>query len=214
MSTLCRTRAYDFAKRGLDIIGASFALILTVPIQGAIAVTVARKLGRPVLFRQQRPGRHDKTFTLIKFRSMKDIDEVHGLITDEQRLTSFGKRLRSTSMDELPTLLNVVRGDMSMVGPRPLLVSYLDRYTPEQARRHDVRPGVTGLAQVSGRNAIPWDKKLALDVQYVDHRSLWLDASILCKTITSVLRRKDISSHGHVTTPEFQGTAGEIRGNN
>lgn len=199
-------REYDVPKRALDILGASLAYLISIPIQGVVAVLVAMKLGRPVLFRQQRPGRDERPFTLLKFRTMKKPDEARGLVTDAERLTTFGARLRSTSLDELPTLLNVIKGDMSIVGPRPLLMTYLNRYTSQQARRHEVRPGVTGLAQVSGRNAIDWERKLALDVEYVDNRSLLLDASILWRTIAQVVRRDGISAPGHVTTTEFRGS--------
>jgi lipopolysaccharide/colanic/teichoic acid biosynthesis glycosyltransferase len=199
-------RPYDIVKRILDVLSAAVLLVVTSPVQLIVAIAVASKLGRPVLFRQARPGLHGRVFTLVKFRSMRDSDPARGLVSDEDRLTRFGRGLRSTSADELPTLVNVLRGDMSMVGPRPLLVSYLGRYTPEQARRHEVRPGVTGLAQVSGRNAIEWDEKLRLDVEYVNARSFRLDASILWRTVTSVLRREGISADGHVTSHEFMGS--------
>ncbi|WP_345762843.1 sugar transferase [Diaminobutyricibacter sp. McL0608] len=200
------SKPYDLAKRMLDLVSASVLLVLTSPIQLAVGVAVAAKLGRPVLFRQVRPGLHGRSFTLIKFRSMKDVDVTSGLVTDAERLTRFGRALRATSLDELPTLVNVVRGDMSMVGPRPLLIAYLTRYTPEQARRHEVRPGITGLAQVSGRNDIDWDDKLRLDVEYVDTRGLRLDASIIWRTLSSVVRREGISAEGHATTHEFIGS--------
>lgn len=198
---------YDPVKRGLDLFGASVGFVVSLPIQAVVAIMVAAKLGRPVLFRQQRPGRDGKIFTLVKFRSMKDLDPERGLVTDAQRLTRFGAILRSTSLDELPTLANVIKGNMSVVGPRPLLVSYLDRYTPEQARRHEVRPGITGLAQVSGRNAVDWNDRFALDVHYVDSRSFSLDAKILLRTITSVFKREGISAEGHATMREFGGSA-------
>jgi lipopolysaccharide/colanic/teichoic acid biosynthesis glycosyltransferase len=204
-----RAVTYDHVKRGLDLIGGLLAFAVSLPVQGAVAIAVARKLGRPVLFRQQRPGRDGRVFTLVKFRTMKDPDPVRGLVTDEQRLTPFGARLRATSLDELPTMINVIKGDMSIVGPRPLLVSYLTRYSTLQARRHEVRPGVTGLAQVSGRNSISWDEKLALDVEYVDTRSFRLDARILVRTLTSLLSRDGISADGHVTAHEFMGGANE-----
>ena len=200
------TKPYDILKRALDLVGAGAVLVITLPIQVVVGVAVAAALGRPVLFRQERPGRDAKVFTLVKFRTMKDPDTAKGLVTDEQRLTRFGRLLRSTSLDELPTLLNVVRGEMSLVGPRPLLVRYLERYTPEQARRHEVRPGVTGLAQVSGRNAISWESKFALDVDYVERRSLRLDLRILAMTISAVLNRSGITAHEHVTTHEFTGS--------
>jgi lipopolysaccharide/colanic/teichoic acid biosynthesis glycosyltransferase len=203
-----RPHPYDAVKRVLDVLGAAVLLVVTAPLQLVAAIAIAATLGRPVLFRQSRPGRHGKVFTLVKFRSMRDADPARGLVTDEDRLTPFGRALRSTSVDELPTLVNVLRGDMSVVGPRPLLVSYLDRYSPEQSRRHEVRPGITGLAQVSGRNALDWEDKFRLDVEYVDRRSFRLDAVILWRTLTSVLRRDGISAEGHATSPEFLGSAG------
>ncbi|KQV78061.1 UDP-galactose phosphate transferase [Nocardioides sp. Root122] len=189
----------------MDVVVGSAALILSAPLQLVIALLVHRKLGSPVLFRQPRPGKDGQIFELAKFRTMLEPDESRGLVTDEQRMTAFGAFLRSTSLDELPTLWNVVRGDMSLVGPRPLLVQYLDRYTPEQARRHEVRPGVTGLAQVSGRNAITWDEKFARDVEYVDNHSLRLDVRILWRTVVQVLKRDGISAAGDATMPEFNG---------
>lgn len=194
------------AQRVLDLAVATPALILSLPVQAVVAGVVRRRLGSPVLFRQERPGLHGELFTMRKFRTMRDVDEAHGLVTDEQRLTPFGSFLRSTSLDELPTLWNIVRGDMSLVGPRPLLPQYLDRYTAEQARRHDVRPGLTGLAQVSGRNALTWEQRLALDVEYVDTRSLALDLRILWRTVATVLRREGVAAQGHVTMPEFMGS--------
>lgn len=200
-------RPYDVLQRVLDLVSAATALVLLAPVIAAVAVVVAVKLGRPVLFAQKRPGRDEKIFTLYKFRSMRDIDAAKGLVTDEDRLTPFGKLLRSTSLDELPSLWNVLRGDMSIVGPRPLLVEYLPLYSPEQARRHEVRPGITGLAQVSGRNALSWESKFALDVRYVDSRSLMLDARILLATVRSVFKREGISATGQATMPRFDGGA-------
>lgn len=197
------SRPYDGLKRVLDIVGAAIGLIVLSPVIAVTAVLVAVKLGRPVIFAQPRPGLDGKIFTLYKFRSMRNIDRVKGWVTDEQRLTSFGKALRATSLDELPSLWNVLRGDMSFVGPRPLLVEYLGRYTPEQARRHEVRPGITGLAQASGRNALTWERKFALDVKYVDRRSLGVDLRILVATARSVLVREGISAEGHVTMSKF-----------
>lgn len=194
---------YDGTKRVLDAVSAGLLLLASLPVQAAVAAAVAAKLGRPVLFRQSRPGRNGEVFTLLKFRSMKDVDAAKGLISDESRLTSFGKKLRSTSLDELPTLWNVLRGDMSMVGPRPLLVEYLRRYTPEQARRHEVRPGITGLAQVNGRNSLDWDDRFKLDVDYVDNRSFGLDAQILWRTFSVVFRRQGISAQNHATMQKF-----------
>jgi lipopolysaccharide/colanic/teichoic acid biosynthesis glycosyltransferase len=163
-------------------------------------------MGLPILFRQQRPGLHGKPFTLLKFRTMTDARDAQGnLLPDAERLTPFGSFLRRTSLDELPAFFNVLRGDMSLMGPRPLLMAYLDRYTPEQARRHEVRPGITGWAQVNGRNAITWEQKFVLDVWYVDNWSLWLDLKILFLTGWKVLRREGISQEGHATMPEFLG---------
>lgn len=194
-------------KRLLDILVAVPAFVLSLPVQAAVFVLVARNLGRPVLFRQVRPGLDGVPFEMIKFRTMLPVDPARGQVDDESRMTPLGMRLRSTSLDELPTLINIIRGDMSLVGPRPLLMQYMDRYTPEQARRHEVRPGLTGLAQVSGRNAIDWDRKLALDVEYVDRRSLLLDALILTATVRQVVRREGITAPGEVTTTEFMGSA-------
>ncbi|MCV9996515.1 sugar transferase [Paeniglutamicibacter sp. ZC-3] len=198
-------RAYDVVKRGIDIVGAGTGLVVLSPIIGATAVLVRLKLGSPVLFKQERPGRNGEVFKLYKFRSMLDVDEAKGLIDDEDRLTPFGKILRSTSLDELPSLVNVFRGDMSVVGPRPLLVEYLNHYTPEQARRHEVRPGITGAAQVSGRNALTWEQKFAYDIAYVEGRSLSVDVRILIKTVKSVFAREGISHEGHATMTKFGG---------
>jgi lipopolysaccharide/colanic/teichoic acid biosynthesis glycosyltransferase len=198
-------KPYDPVKRGIDVVVGSAALVLSAPLQLVLAVLVRHKLGFPVFFRQARPGKDGEIFELVKFRTMLEPDESCGLVTDEQRMTPFGAFLRSTSLDELPTLWNVVKGDMSLVGPRPLLAQYLDRYTPEQARRHEVRPGVTGLAQVSGRNAITWAEKFAKDVEYVDRRSLALDAKVVWRTVAQVVRRDGISAEGDVTMPEFTG---------
>lgn len=194
---------YDTIKRGLDLCGATVALILLSPIVLATALVVRVNLGAPVLFTQPRPGRDGRVFKLYKFRSMRSVDAERGWVTDEQRLTRFGRALRSTSLDELPSLWNVLRGDMSFVGPRPLLVEYLSRYSPEQARRHEVRPGITGLAQVSGRNTVDWERRFELDVAYVDSRSLRVDARILTATLRSVVVREGISAEGHVTMRKF-----------
>jgi lipopolysaccharide/colanic/teichoic acid biosynthesis glycosyltransferase len=201
-----RRKRYDVAKRVLDVTIAGTALIVTAPVQASVAVAVAKNLGIPVLFRQKRPGRDGRIFTLVKFRTMKEIDEAKGLVTDAQRMTRFGQILRSTSLDELPTLWNVVRGDMSIVGPRPLLPSYLPLYSPEQARRHEVRPGITGLAQSSGRNALSWEERFALDVEYVDNRSLVLDARVIWATIRTVFAREGIAAEGEVTMTPFTGS--------
>ena len=199
--------APDRVKRALDVAVSGVGLVVTAPIQAATAVMVLAAHGRPVLFRQARPGKDGQVFELVKFRTMRHPDATH--VTDAERLTTVGRTLRATSLDELPTLWNVLRGDRSLVGPRPLLVEYLDRYTPEQARRHEVRPGITGLAQVSGRNGISWEEKLALDVEYVDSCSLLLDLQILVRTVTSVLRREGIAAEGQATMPVFTGTRTE-----
>jgi lipopolysaccharide/colanic/teichoic acid biosynthesis glycosyltransferase len=195
----------DRAKRALDLALAVPALLVSLPVQGVVAVAVARRLGRPVLFRQVRPGLHGEPFELVKFRTMLPVDPERGALDDASRMTDLGRLLRATSLDELPSLWNVVRGDMSLVGPRPLLVQYLERYSPEQARRHEVRPGLTGLAQVSGRNAVSWPQKLALDVDYVDRRSLLLDLRILLRTVSAVLTRRGITAEGEATARPFLG---------
>jgi lipopolysaccharide/colanic/teichoic acid biosynthesis glycosyltransferase len=197
--------ACDPWKRLIDVVVSAVGLVLSLPLQIVIATLVRRRLGKSVFFCQERPGRHERIFRLVKFRTMAKPDLVAGLITDEQRMTPFGSFLRSSSLDELPTLWNVLRGDMSLVGPRPLLVTYLDKYSPDQHRRHQVRPGITGLAQVSGRNAISWDDKFSKDVEYVENRSLGLDARIVAATVVSVLQRQGIAHAASVTMPEFQG---------
>jgi lipopolysaccharide/colanic/teichoic acid biosynthesis glycosyltransferase len=193
------------AKRALDVAVAGALLLASAPVQAVVAVAVAARLGRPVLFRQRRPGLHGDPFTILKFRTMRPVDVSAGRVDDASRLTRLGRFLRATSLDELPTLVNVLHGDMSLVGPRPLLMAYLTRYSPAQARRHEVRPGLTGLAQVSGRNAVGWDERLALDVEYVDTRSMRLDLTILRRTVGAVLRREGISADGEATMPEFVG---------
>ena len=193
-------------KRILDLALTLPALLFLAPAMGLIALAVRLRLGAPVLFRQRRPGLHGEPFTLLKFRTMTGARDAAGnLLPDAERLTSLGRFLRATSLDELPELLNVLRGEMSLVGPRPLLMEYLPRYTPEQARRHDVRPGITGWAQVNGRNALSWEQKFALDVWYVDHVSLGLDLKILVLTPLRVLARQGISQPGHATMEEFLG---------
>ncbi|HYZ26483.1 MAG TPA: sugar transferase [Geminicoccaceae bacterium] len=192
------------AKRTIDVLGAAIGMVALAPILLPIALLVWRSLGAPVLFRQVRPGLHGRPFELLKFRTMTDARDATGALRpDAERLTGFGKWLRGTSLDELPELINVLRGDMSLVGPRPLLVEYLDHYSAEQARRHDVRPGITGWAAVNGRNATSWERRLALDVWYVDHWSLWLDLKILFMTVAKVLKREGISAEGHATMPRF-----------
>ena len=194
------------AKRMFDIIGSAVALLLLFPLMALIALSVLITMGRPVLFRQLRPGLHGRPFELVKFRTMALAGGDTSPSNDSQRLTPLGRRLRATSLDELPELWNVLRGDMSLVGPRPLLTQYLDRYTPEQARRHLERPGITGWAQVSGRNALSWEDKFRLDVWYVDNRSLALDLRILMLTILEVFRARGISAEGSATMHEFMGS--------
>ena len=195
------------AKRALDLALTIQALAILSPLLGLTALLVYLELGFPALFRQQRPGLCDKPFTLYKFRTMTDARDGQGnLLPDAERLSPLGRFLRSTSLDELPELFNVLKGDMSLVGPRPLLMQYLDRYTPEQRRRHEVKPGITGWAQVNGRNALTWEEKFALDVWYVDHRSLWLDLKILALTSWKTLQREGISQPGQATAEEFTGS--------
>lgn len=194
-------------KRLLDIIIAFIALILLSPLYAFVAYKVKKNLGSPVLFRQVRPGLHGKPFEMIKFRTMKDaMDEQGTPLPDSERLTPFGQMLRSTSLDEMPELWNVIKGDMSIVGPRPLLTEYLPLYSPEQAKRHDVRPGMTGHAQVNGRNAIGWEEKFKLDTWYVENQSIWLDFKIMFKTVHKVLAKDDISAEGEATMTKFTGT--------
>jgi lipopolysaccharide/colanic/teichoic acid biosynthesis glycosyltransferase len=194
-------------KRVFDIVVSALGLLLLSPVLLVIAVASRISMGPGVLFRQQRPGRDGGVFTMYKFRTMSDAVDTSGEpLQDAERMTSFGSFLRRSSLDELPEFFNVVRGDMSLVGPRPLLVDYLPLYTPEQARRHAVRPGITGWAQVNGRNAISWEKKFDLDVWYVDNRSLMLDLKILLKTVAIALGRKGISQQGHVTAEPFAGS--------
>ena len=194
-------------KRLLDIMIASIALILLSPLYAFVAYKVKKNLGSPVLFRQVRPGLHGKPFEMIKFRTMKDAVDAQGNpLPDSERLTPFGKMLRSTSLDEMPELWNVIKGDMSIVGPRPLLMEYLPLYNPEQAKRHDVRPGMTGHAQVNGRNAIGWEEKFKLDTWYVENQSVWLDFKIMLKTVKKVLAKDDINEAGEATMTKFTGT--------
>lgn len=194
-------------KRILDITIASTALILLSPVYLIVAHKVKKNLGSPVLFRQVRPGLHGKPFEMIKFRTMKDALDAEGNpLPDSERLTPFGKMLRATSLDEMPELWNVIKGDMSIVGPRPLLMEYLPLYNEQQAKRHNVRPGITGYAQVNGRNAISWEKKFELDTWYVENQSLWLDFKIMLKTIKKVIAKDDISAEGEATMSKFTGT--------
>ena len=195
-------------KRLLDMIIASIALILLSPLYAVVAYKVRKNLGSPVLFRQVRPGLHGKPFEMIKFRTMKDaVDEQGNPLPDSERLTPFGQMLRSSSLDEMPELWNVIKGEMSIVGPRPLLMEYLPLYNEQQAKRHNVRPGITGYAQVNGRNAISWEKKFELDTWYVENRSLWLDFKIMLKTVQKVLSKDDISAEGEATMSKFTGTS-------
>jgi len=200
--------AQRWIKRAADATAAAVGLVAISPVLAITAVAIRATMGSPVLFRQKRPGLGGRTFELLKFRTMaraKQDDHAVDPSTDAQRLTPVGKFLRDWSIDELPQLVNVLRGDMSLIGPRPLLLQYLPRYSPEQARRHQMPPGITGWAQINGRNSLSWDEKFALDVWYIDRWSLWLDAKILLSTATRVLRRDGISSAGHVTMPEFLG---------
>jgi len=194
-------------KRCFDLIAVILSAPLWLPLAGVVALLVRRKLGTPVLFRQRRPGRNGEIFEIIKFRSMLDIADPAGQpLPDAERLTPFGRWLRATSLDELPELFNVLRGEMSLVGPRPLRVEYLARYSPRQARRHEVLPGITGLAQVMGRNSLGWDEKFEWDVRYVERRNFWLDLKILTLTAVGVVRRDGISAEGAATMPEFRPT--------
>lgn len=196
-----------FVKRAFDVIGAACGITAVSPVLALAGVAVRVSMGSPVFFRQDRPGLHGKPFRLVKFRTMRTpAAGEDSLRTDAVRLTRLGSFLRRTSLDELPTLLNVLKGDMSLVGPRPLLMQYLDRYSPHQARRHEVKPGITGWAQINGRNAISWEQKFDLDVWYVDHASLALDLKILARTILKVVQREGISHQGEATMSEFMGT--------
>ncbi len=199
------------SKRLLDLILSIPGLLLISPVLIVLALLVRLFHGSPILFRQVRPGYCSRPFPVYKFRTMTDARDGWGnLLPDAERLTTLGRFLRSTSLDELPELFNVLRGDMSLVGPRPLLIQYLERYSPEQARRHDVLPGITGWAQINGRNALTWEDKFRLDVWYVDHRSFWLDANILLLTFWKVLKREGISQPGHATAEEFTGNGEQV----
>lgn len=202
-----KNKIFPVCKRLFDFSAALAGILLLSPVLIALAVLVRRKLGSPVFFKQQRPGLSGKIFTMYKFRTMTDKRDGEGnLLTDEDRLPAFGKFLRSTSLDELPELINVLKGDMSLVGPRPLLVQYLPRYSSFQARRHEVRPGITGWAQVNGRNALSWEEKFALDVWYVDNASFTLDLKILWMTVHKILKREGITQEGQATASEFMGS--------
>ena len=199
--------AQDTAKRVFDVVASLSALFLLSPLILVVAVVVRLKLGTPVIYKQERPGLHGEPFTIYKFRSMLDTTDEHGeLLPSEERTTAFSERLRALSLDELPELVNVLKGDMSLVGPRPLMMEYLPRYSAEQARRHDVRPGVTGLAQVNGRNAISWEQKFALDVEYVDEHDLRMDLDILLRTVSIVVRKEGVNHGENVHMTEFMGT--------
>lgn len=194
-------------KRIVDLLAALLGLVLLSPVLLVITVVVWLKMGSPVIFRQLRPGYKGQPFTIYKFRTMREAYDAKGkALSDADRLTSFGRLLRTTSLDELPELWNVIKGEMSLVGPRPLLMEYLERYSPEQARRHDATPGITGWAQVNGRNAITWEQRFEYDVWYVDHWSLWLDLRILVATVRTVFKREGISQAGEATVEEFHGT--------
>ena len=194
-------------KRALDLLLAVAGIVLLLPVMAVLGLLIRLTIGRPVLFRQQRTGLHGRPFTLLKFRTMTDARDAQGnLLTDGERLTRLGRFLRRTSLDELPTLMNVVKGEMSLVGPRPLITAYLDRYSPEQMRRHEVKPGITGWNQINGRNAMTWEQKLALDVWYVDNGSLLLDFKILVITVWKVLTGQGVAAPGNATMPEFMGT--------
>jgi sugar transferase EpsL len=198
---------YPTAKRAFDLLVTIPLLLLLAPVLLLTALVIWLVMGRPVLFRQQRPGLHGRPFTLLKFRTMRDVRDAGGAsLPDEVRLTRLGRLLREFSLDELPELINVLRGEMSLVGPRPLLMQYLERYTPRQMRRHDVLPGITGWAQINGRNAVGWDERFALDLWYVQHRSFRLDLAILVATVRMVLRREGIHHVEHATMPEFTGS--------
>ncbi|CAH6987662.1 Uncharacterized sugar transferase EpsL [Vibrio chagasii] len=200
-------------KRTLDVVFSLVALIIFLPILIVVAIKVAKNLGQPVLFKQQRPGLNGKPFNMLKFRSMKDAADRYGNpLPDEERLTAFGLKLRSTSLDELPGLISVLKGDMSLVGPRPLLMQYLPLYDERQATRHNVRPGITGWAQVNGRNAISWEQKFEYDAWYVENQSLLLDIKILALTVKKVFLKEDISADGHATIEPFAGS--QNQGNN
>ena len=202
---------YKYIKRILDIISSLLAIIILSPLLAVTAVLVKTKLGSPVLFKQERPGKDEKIFTLIKFRTMTDERDENGeLLPDEVRLTKFGKFLRSTSIDELPELFNILKGDMSVIGPRPLLVQYLPYYTEEERHRHDVRPGLSGLAQANGRNNVTWEEKFAWDIKYVNEMSLILDINILLKTVFNVLKRDDVVVDSYEVEPNLDDIRREV----
>jgi len=196
-----------FVKRTIDLFAGIAGLVILSPVLAILAIIIRAKLGSPILFRQQRPGLGGRGFVIYKFKTMTDQYDAAGrLLPDEQRLPTLGRFLRSTSLDELPELINVLKGDMSIVGPRPLMMKYLDRYTPEQARRHEVKPGITGWAQINGRNAISWEDKFKLDVWYVDNWNIWLDIKIILKSIWMVTTRQGVTQQDRATVDEFMGT--------
>ena len=206
----CPSPAQLRLKRALDVVVAGVGLVVLSPVLAGVAIAVRRDIGRPILFRQPRAGRDDSTIMVMKFRTMRDAVDAQGReLPDADRLTPLGIRLRGTSLDELPQLWSVLRGDLSLVGPRPLLVDYLPLYSPHQATRHRVTPGITGWAQVHGRNSVTWERKLALDAEYVERWSLWLDLRILARTGLIVFRRHGIATPGHATTPRFTGTSSD-----
>lgn len=203
---------HRFIKSVLDIFVAAIALLVFSPIMLAVAIAIYLRMGSPVIFTQPRPGQYARVFNFYKFRTMTDECDTEGnLLPDEKRLTSLGQFLRKTSLDELPQLWNIIKGDMSFVGPRPLLVRYLNRYTPEQARRHEVKPGITGLTQVTGRNSLNWETKFKLDIWYIDNWSLWLDCKILLLTVVHVLKQNGINQEGYATAEEFQGNLNKTK---
>lgn len=207
ITLMTRSSGIPVSKRIFDLCAAALALLVLSPVLLVTALVVWIGLGSPIIFGQKRPGYKAKIFTIYKFRSMRDAKDKDGkLLPDSERLTRLGRILRSTSIDELPELFNVLKGEMSIVGPRPLLIAYLERYSPEQARRHNMLPGITGWAQVNGRNALSWEEKFALDVWYVDHWSFWLDIKILFMSVWKVLKREAINTPGQATSPEFMGT--------
>ena len=196
-------------KRGIDILFALLGLIISAPLLALFMVLIRLTMRTSAIYKQVRPGLNEGPFTIYKLRTMKDIRDADGnLLPDEERITRLGYFLRSTSLDELPELINVLKGDMSIVGPRPLLMEYLDRYSPEQRRRHGMKPGLTGLAQISGRNELDWEKRFELDVWYVDNWSLWLDFKIIARTVAAILKREGISTYGKATVPKFTGKQG------
>lgn len=205
---IAAARPYDVVKRAMDICLGGTLLLVSLPVQLVVALVVRKDLGRPILFRQERPGRDGEIFELVKFRTMRIATSGTPTASDGDRLTGCGRVLRATSLDELPTLFNVLAGDMSLVGPRPLLTAYLDRYTPEQHRRHEVKPGITGLAQVSGRNRLTWEEKFELDLLYARTRSLRVDLMVLARTFATVLTGRGVTMTGEPTTKEFEGPHG------